>query len=155
MPGKWRSLSKWGPFWWDTITPRSIGSAPATRITPSRRELENRPPMLLLQDVLGARRVIVGIHAFGVGGQIHHVERAVGVHQNLERALYGRSAVVILDAELGAVDRADIRAAPHVVERHMQFEVRQSVAQEHHALARIADVGALRVLLEQLLQGFE
>jgi len=37
----------------------------------------------------------------------------------------------------------------------MQFEVGQAVAQEDHALLRVAAVLAVRVFLDQLLEGFE
>ena len=51
--------------------------------------------------------------------------------------------------------RADVRAAPHVVKRDVQFEIGQAIAQENHALLRIADVLAVRIFLDQLLEGLE
>ena len=82
-------------------------------------------------------------------------EVPIGLDHDLHRALHGRGAVVVLDAELRAVERADVGAAPHVVARDIQLEVGEPVAQEDHPLARIGDVLAMRVFLDQIVEGVE
>jgi hypothetical protein len=86
--------------------------------------------MLLGHDVLGIAGVVVGVHALGVRRQIDHLQRAVGIDDDLHGALDRGRAVVVLDAVLGAIERAHVGAAAHVVQRHVQFEVGQAIAQK-------------------------
>src|SRR5580658_660571 len=111
--------------------------------------------MLLGDDFLGVARVVGRVYLLCIGGEIHHLQVSIGIHQNLQRTLHGRGAVIVLDAVLGAIDGADIGAAPHVVQGDVQFEIRQAIAQEHHALARVGHVLAVREFLDQLLEGLE
>src|SRR5271166_4632355 len=60
------------------------------------------PPGLFLLHVLDAARVIVAVHACGVGRQIRHTELPVGLDEHFHGALHRGCAVVVLDAELGA-----------------------------------------------------
>ena len=87
--------------------------------------------------------------------QIGHFQRAVGIDHDLHGPLDRRRPVVVLDAVFGAIERAHIGAAAHVIAGHMQLEVRQAIAQEYHPLTCIRCVDAMRVFFDELLEGVE
>ena len=76
----------------------------------------------------------------------------VGHDHERQRFLELRRARIVLEGVLRAVDRGHVRAALDVVGGDVVLVLRETVAQEHHALSRVGHVLAIWKAPNELLK---
>lgn len=93
--------------------------------------------------------------AAGILGQFRHPQAVVGFRHDPQRRNDRRRLLVVLQHIARAVDRRDMRIAIGVKVGHDDLVRGEAIAQVDHPLARVLDVLALRMLLQQLREGVE
>src|SRR5512138_2807679 len=116
------------------------------------------PPLLGLGELFGGlvgAAEVLAEDGFGVGGELVHVEVAIGFDHDLERTADLGRAVVAFDGVACAVERAYVGAAREIVLGDVHLIRSETIAQVDHALTSILGVLAVREALNERLEGLE